>query len=144
MNPGRLLGILALLALDGKAESQDVGPTAELAVKQRYLVPLCLNGVPVASGERRFRLAARKQIVAFTMRNEPREGWPGAVTAPGAATISFTPETGHEYEAEIRAPLDSFSWRVWKPGEWRPVVRDRTDDRIVSGEPEWSDAVCPP
>jgi hypothetical protein len=144
MNPGRLLGILALLAFDGMAEPQDVALTAELEVKQKYLVPLCLNGVPVASGERRFRLAARTQTIAFTMRNQPREGWPGAVTAPGAATISFTPETGHEYEAEVRAPLDSFSFRVWKRGEWRPVVRDRTDDRIVSSEPEWSDAGCPP
>jgi hypothetical protein len=48
----------------------------------------------------------------------------------------------HKYEVEIRAPATTFASRVWKNGDWKPVVRDRTVDRIVSSEPEWLAAGC--
>jgi len=38
----------------------------------------------------------------------------------------------------VRADSTAFSTRVWRSGEWTPVVRDRTTDRIVSSTPVWS------
>jgi len=61
----------------------------------------------------------------------------------GFATVKFTPEVGHKYEIEVRAPTMSFPRRAWDRGTWKPVVRDRTADRIISGEPEWSATGCP-
>jgi hypothetical protein len=61
---------------------------------------------------------------------------------PGVAVVAFTLEAGHKYEVEVRASPTAFSSRTWERGEWKPVVRDRTIDRIVSGEPRWSGSVC--
>lgn len=120
----------------------------EVRVTQRYLEPLCLNGASVKPGEREWTLGAGAHSLTFTMWNAPRrqaEPEPGidAKTA-GMATVSFTLETGHQYEVEVRAPAATFSLRVWERGDWSPVVRDRTADRIVSGDPTWDAASCPP
>ena len=78
--------------------------------------------------------------LTFTMRNEPRPGV--ANHEPGLAVISFSPEVNHRYEIEIRADVESYSTRVWARGEWKPVVRDRTTDAIVSSEPRWIERGC--
>jgi hypothetical protein len=36
----------------------------------------------------------------------------------------------------------AFARRIFKRGTWKPVVRDRTTDRIVSSEPVWSEIAC--
>lgn len=122
-------------------------PTADVRVTQRYLEPVCLNGAPVGAGARSWRLGAGTHSLAFTMRNDPRQGAEphqrvAPKAAPGIASVSFTLQAGHRYEVEVRAPAMAFSTRLWERGEWRPVVRDRTVDREVSGEPLWLDAGC--
>ena len=106
-----------------------------MKVAQKYLVPLSLDGQPVKDGARSWRLTLEAHSLTFTMRNEPRSGIANA--DPGVATVTFTPEAGHAYEVETRAPGDTYATRVWKKGDWKPVVRDRTADRIVSGDPTW-------
>ena len=76
--------------------------------------------------------------MTVTMKNQPRSGRPNADA--GFATIAFTPEPGHVYEIEVRSDPQLYSTRVWPKGEWKPVVRDRTTNRIISGEPQWSDS----
>jgi hypothetical protein len=125
-------------------ERADPGPPVEVKVTQKYLVPVCRDGEPVKKGERRWRLTAGTHAFAFTMRNAPRPGIPEAGAAPGVAVVQFALEAGHRYEVEVRAPAMAFSARVWKRGDWTPVVRDRTADRIVSGEPQWRDSGCGP
>jgi len=128
--------------VDGGVEAGVDGGVAEsladVRVTQRYLVPLALDGQPVEAGVRRWRLTLGEHSLAVTMRNEPRTGMPDA--DPGIAVITFTPEAGHRYEVEIRGPADAYSTRVWVKGNWTPVVRDRTTDRIASGEPTWRGA----
>ena len=86
----------------------------------------------------------------FTMRNDPRKGgMPQQAndpkSAPGFAAVSFTLETGHKYEIEVRAPAMALSTRVWEREDWKPVVRDRTADRLVSSEPSWHESgACKP
>lgn len=121
-----------------------VGPLVEVRVTQKYLEPLCLDGAPVKSGERIWRLGLQRHTLAFTMRNKPRLGAPVANATPGIAVIQFTPEMGHKYEIEVRAPRSTYSWRVWKQGEWKPVVRDRTRERLVSTQPKWDESACGP
>jgi hypothetical protein len=140
-----LAAVAVLLALAAPVLAQNPdGPLVEVKVKQKHLEPLCLDGAPVARGQRSWRLGLQKHALAFTMRNEPRKGAPESNVAAGVAVIWFTPETGHKYEVEIRAPQTAYSWRVWKQGEWKPVVRDRTAERIVSTEPEWRESACGP
>jgi hypothetical protein len=124
------------------------GPVAEVKVTQRYLEPVCLDGKPVRSGERKWRLSGGAHSLSFTMRNDPQGAEPHEriepKQSPGVAEVSFTVETGHRYEVEVRGPTMAFSTRVWERGEWKPVVRDRTADRVISGEPEWKDSGCQP
>jgi hypothetical protein len=117
-------------------------PLADVKVTQKYLVPLSLDGKPIKDGARAWRLTLEAHSLTFTMRNEPRSGIANA--DPGIATVTFTPETGHVYEVEIRAAADAYSSRVWKKGDWKPVVRDRTADRIVSTEPTWRESGASP
>ncbi len=132
--------VSALLTLAVLTSSAGV-QTGTVKVRQRHLVPLCLNGTPIEAEEREWALAAGTYTMALTMRNEPRSGVAsGNATAPGIAAITFAVEAGHAYEVEVRAEAVSFSTRIWTRGKWRPVVRDRTVDRIVSSEPEWRDA----
>ena len=56
---------------------------------------------------------------------------------PGTAIVAVHAEPGHRDEVEVRADATTFSTRVWPKGAWMPVVRDRTSERIVSGDPEW-------
>ena len=109
---------------------------ARLKVTRADLVPQCLDATPVPAGKRSWDLPAGAPSIVFSMRSQPRHG----ETAPdsGWAAITFTAEPGHRYEAEVRADATAFSTRVWRAGEWTPVVRDRTTDRIVSSPPVWS------
>jgi hypothetical protein len=108
-------------------------------------VLLCINSTP-ANGTRHWTVEAQPVAMAFTMRNEPRPGiaphQQSPDTSAGVAVISFQPEIGHHYEVEVRADAMAYSRRVYPKGEWRPVVRDRTTNRIVSGSPEWWDDEC--
>ena len=133
-----LFAAAVLLVLQGATSTDSV---SEVKVKQEYLVPLCLDEAPLEHGERSWKLASGVHSLAFTMRNDPRSGI-SPVAAPGVAVVRFTLESGHRYEVEVRAPVASYSSRVWSEGEWKPVVRDRTMDRIVSGDPEWTTGGC--
>ena len=117
---------------------------ADVKVTQKYLVPTCLDGAPVKSDSRRWKLSPGEHSMAFTMRNNPRKGMPAAPPDPGVAVITFTPEVGHKYEIETRAESTTFSMRVWERGAWSPVVRDRTANRVVSTTPVWTEGVCRP
>jgi hypothetical protein len=103
-----------------------------------------LNNAPVKSGDRQWSLPPTEQSFVFTMRNEPREGTSGAAVAAGNAVVKFTPEAGHRYEVEVRAPAMTFTSRVWQRGEWSPVIRDRTVDRVASSDPTWIETGCGP
>jgi hypothetical protein len=118
--------------------------TAKVAVKQPRLQPLCVDGKTDGAHRRSWDFQPGEHVVAFTMDNAPRSG--AATSAdPGIAVIKFSVEGGHRYDVEIRAAGETYSNRVWAKGEWRPIVRDRTNaaaDRIVSGDPEWVDQAC--
>ena len=111
---------------------------------QRALIVQCLNGAAVPADQRAWTVPDPVTL-AVTMRNQPRPGMgPAGDSDPGTAVISFTPEPGHRYEVEVRADPATFSARVWPKGDWVPVVRDRTTDRVVSGDPEWAAPPCTP
>ena len=79
--------------------------------------------------------------MVLSMRNQRR---PGRVTPEaGWATISFAAQAAHRHEVDVGANRVAFSTRRWRQGEWTPVVRERTTNAIVSGEPEWTDGQCP-
>ena len=128
-----LEAFLALTLLGAASESPL--PRAEVNLTQKYLVAGCLDGTPITSRKRRWKLETLPHAVSFTMGDDPRTA--------GFATVRFTPQLGHKYEIEVRTEPLAFSRRVWKRGTWKPVVRDKTANRIVSGEPAWSDAACP-
>ena len=136
-----LLAAICIPALTAGLSAGPTAPTSAATIKitQSHLVGLCLNGQAL-KGDRNWNSEESLQTLAFTMRNEPRTGIASA--APGVAVVSFTPEAGHRYEVEVRSEPDTFSTRVWAQGQWTPVVRDRTTDRIVSGEPVWQAASC--
>ena len=118
----------------------DAQPTADVRVSNSHLQTVCVDGK--ASDQRTWDLPQRETTMTFTMRNQPRSGRPGGEA--GFAVIAFTPERGHTYEIEVRSDPLMYSTRVWPKGEWRPVVRDRTTNQIVSGDPKWLAAVpCP-
>lgn len=116
-------------------------PAGSLKVTQRHLVAVCVAGAPVRAGARSWPTGDGPMALTFTMRNQPRTGVAHAV--PGYATVTFTPETGHRYEVEVRSAPQAFSARVWPEGQWTPVVRDRTTDQVVSGDPAWGPPPCP-
>jgi hypothetical protein len=133
---------LSTLATPFAASAQTA--EARLRVTQRALVVQCYNGAPVAPRTRAWTVAAPVTL-AVTMRNQPRAGMaPSGDADAGTAIVQFTPEPGHRYEVEVRADATSFSRRVWTSGAWAPVVRDRTTDRVVSGEPDWAAPPCTP
>lgn len=131
----RFLTVLIVILTSAGAVAQ---APADLRVTNAHLVAICLDGKP-ADGERKWRVTAPVSITA-TMRNNPRRGMLNA--EPGIAVIQFTPEAGHKYEIEVRGTVTMFSRRVWPRGEWTPVVRDRTTDRIVSSAPRWIESAC--
>jgi hypothetical protein len=117
--------------------------SASLRITQRSLRALCMNDAPVQSSARRWTVDTREVRLTVTMHNQPR--YMDADAGPaGIATISFRPEAGHRYEVEVRADSGSFARRVWTAGNWRPVVRDRTTEQIVSTAPEWPASPCGP
>ena len=111
---------------------------ADVRISNTHLQIACLDARPVEAGRRKWDLPERAVSMTFTMRNRPRAGRTGA--AAGFASIDFTPQPGHVYEIEVRSDPMRYSERVWPKGEWRAVVRDRTTDQIISGEPQWSDS----
>jgi hypothetical protein len=125
------------LSVSSCAMAGSTAPGTDVRISNSRLVAICVDGAPVSAGERRWSVAAPVSMT-FTMRNEPRTGRPGAEA--GYAAIAFTPEAGHVYEIEVRSDPLMYSSRVWPKGEWTPVVRDRTTNRIVSGDPKWLDA----
>jgi hypothetical protein len=133
-----LTTITALLAAAALLQPATV-PTAEVKVTQRALRVQCVNG-RAPGHARAWRFDPGPVTLAFTMANNPR---PGIASArPGTAVVTFTPEAGHRYEVEVRAPARSYSERVWTEGDWAPVVRDRTTDAIVSAAPTWTETPC--
>ena len=108
---------------------------ADVRISNAHLQITCLDGKLVAAGQRKWKLPEHPVSMTLTMRNEPRAGQRSADA--GFAAITFTPQDGHTYEVEVRSDPLRYSSRVWPKGEWRPVVRDRTTDRIVSSEPQW-------
>ncbi|HYR09960.1 MAG TPA: hypothetical protein VEQ60_19455 [Longimicrobium sp.] len=130
-----VLGLLVAVVLAGGPGAAP--EPADLHVTQPHLVALCLDGEPVDADQRRWRVEAGEHTLAFTMRNDPR--WPGADAGerPGQAVIRFRAEAGHRYEVETRAGELTYARRVWQEREWKPVVRDRGTDALVSSEPAW-------
>lgn len=135
---------LSMLALAGAGGSTAAdAPVVGLKVTHGHLQPLCLDGESPKQGARSWRLPPGPHSMVFTMRNQPRAGAPES--APGFAAVSFTLEAGHKYEVEVRAPAMAFSQRVWVREDWKPTVRDRMVDRIVSSEPVWNESgACKP
>lgn len=116
--------------------------TAPVKITQKYLAVLCLDHEVVKEGQRSWKLPLTEHSLTFTMTNKPRSGNSNTNVDPGMAVIHFTPVSGHRYEIETRAAGESYSTRVWKKNEWKPVVRDRTTGLIVSSDPEWVDKDC--
>lgn len=113
-----------------------------IRVTHPRLVAECLGTSAVPETVRSWRATGAPVSLTFTMRNEPR---PGIASAPaGHATVTFTPVADHRYEIEVRAEATAFARRVWTEGAWRPVVRDRTTDTIVSDAPTWGAVPCAP
>jgi hypothetical protein len=132
----------ALLFVMYPGGHRDTAPQIAVRLTQKYLVAVCVDGVPVDAGERRLLLDPGQHTLAFTMRNSPRPGRAGGDVSPGIAVVQVVLEAKHKYEIEIRADAMTYSSRVWTKGGWKPVVRDRTEDRIISGEPDWSESDC--
>jgi hypothetical protein len=119
--------------------AQQPPAVADVRITNSHLVATCVAGRVAADGERAWRLS-QPTTMAFTMKNEPRPGIENH--APGIALIEFTPEAGHKYEIEVQTVASANSLRVWPRGKWAPAVRDRTTDRVVSGEPKWIEKSC--
>jgi hypothetical protein len=117
-------------------------PLAHVKITQKHLTLLCLNQQRVKESQRSLDLPLSEQTLTFTMKNQPRTGVTNSGDDPGVAVIHFTPENGHRYEIETRGHVESYSTRVWRKKEWKPVVRDRTTGQIVSSDPEWVDTDC--
>jgi hypothetical protein len=133
----RILSSTALmLAVTTSVVAGPRGAASAVRLTNSHLVAICMDGKAVAKETRKWDLTA-PVVLTLSMRNEPRPGVDNA--APGLAVITFTPEHGHRYEVEVRASITANAERVWRRGQWSPVVRDRTSDRIVSGEPQWLD-----
>jgi hypothetical protein len=144
MNGYRALIVSILFASTPPGALAQPAAQPKVKVTQSHLEATCLDGKPTGD-KRAWTLAAGDHTMTFTMRNEPRPGAAAsAAESPGAATVTFGLEAGHDYEVEIRAEPMTFSRRVWQEQHWTPVVRDRTTDRIVSSEPRWNAGECRP
>ena len=131
-----------LLAGDVAAQTRGGTSPATLRITQRALMAMCVNDVSVDPAMRRWTVGPQEVRLTMTMRNEPR--YPSGDRPAGVATIAFRPEPGHRYEVEVRADGQSFARRVWTPGTWTPVDRDRTTEQIVCTPPEWTAPSCSP
>jgi hypothetical protein len=128
--------IVALWAIAATGEE----PRVDVRVTQKYLLPVCLDGSAVNAQSRHWALSPGRHSLSVTMANDPR---PGVSSAdPGVATIDFTVTAEHRYEVEVRAEPSSYSRRVWKKGEWTPVVRDRSVEGTASEVPSWDAPPC--
>ena len=137
-----MLVVLSLVVVGVASAAPEARPVG-VRVTHGHLRPVCMDGAPVRPGDRSWRLAAGSHSMVFTMDNAPRPGM--AASPAGFAAVTFALEEGHKYEVEVRAPGTAFSTRVWPRGEWKPVVRDRTADKLVTSEPDWNDSgACTP
>jgi hypothetical protein len=133
------MAVAALLVLlSPPSGAQGSASLVDVKVTHKDLVPLCLDGASIQPNERQWRLQPHPHVLAFTMHGADAGG------KPGVATVRFSPEAGHRYEVEVRAATSAFTSRDWQREKWKPVVRDRTVDQIISSEPEWSDSACQP
>ena len=131
-----MLDAVAVLALLLASPPKTKVIRAEVNVKQKLLVPSCLDGAPMKPYQRRWRLDLRPHTATFTMGSDAGQA--------GFATVRFPLEPDHKYEIEVRTDdAMAFARRIFKRGKWKPVVRDKTKNRIVSSEPVWSDTPCP-
>ena len=139
--PGRRRTTAATILL-ASAMATGVAAMAAIPIKvtQRDLVSRCFNGNAVDAGTRDWEVAPGPVTLAFSMRGQARPG--RSLPDAGTAEVTFTAEAGHRYEVEVRADAAAFSSRAWQAGEWIPVVRDRSTDRIVSDAARWVDPVC--
>ena len=135
-----LVPLILLVALSRLPAEE--GSHVQVKITQKYLVALCLNEERVKESQRSWNLPTKEQSMAFTMKNQPRSGNNNREVDSGVAVIHFTLVDGHHYEIETRGPSESYSTRVWRKNEWKPVVRDRTTGLIVSSDPEWIDKDC--
>ena len=136
MNKGALCVMCFLASCAMAAPS---ARAADVRISNSHLLAVCFAGKPVSADQRRWNVTEPVSLT-FTMRNQPRPGI--ANHDPGIAVIDFAPEAGHQYEIEVRGDAAAFSARVWTRGQWRPVVRDRTTDQIVSSDPKWIEVGC--
>jgi hypothetical protein len=144
MNSFPVAALLVFFASTSSTASGQTPAVATVKVTHSHLMPACLDGAP-ATDRRTWTLREGSHTMAFTMRNEPRPGTSvESPDSPGVAVVTFTVEAGHKYEVEVRAPAASFSKRVWEREQWTPAVRDRTVDRIVSGDASWTTSACQP
>jgi hypothetical protein len=131
--------MMVTACLASPTQASDIGQAADVRVSNSSLVVMCVGAQSVDAKQRHWHLAQPTSFT-LTMLNKPRPGVSNR--EPGLAVISFTPEAGHEYEIEARGDAAAYSLRVWAKGEWKPVVRDRTTDRIVSSDPQWIERGC--
>jgi hypothetical protein len=136
----RLANATAVLLLLGPGVWPTFGQTIPLRVTQRDLVPVCIDGVPVRNGDRSWKVPPGTVTMTLTMRRTERSG--RSDTDAGTAMITFSAETRHKYDVEVRADSITFSTRDWQAGAWTPVVRDRTTEQLVSSPPVWTPGPC--
>lgn len=133
---------VVLVALSSPLSLEAADGTIEVKVTQRDLVARCVDGRSVDAGTRTWKVDPGPMTLAFSMRGQERPG--RSLPDPGTAAVTFTAEAGHRYEVEVRADTAAFSSRAWKAGQWIPVVRDRTTNRVVSDAARWVGSQCEP
>ena len=116
-------GAAAMAAHPGQGDA--AGPGGALASTETRSTPARATG------------RSRQAPSRWRSRCRDRPGPAGPLPAAGTAEVTFTAEAGHRYEVEVRADAAAFSSRAWQAGEWIPVVRDRSTDRIVSDAARW-------
>ena len=89
-------GTALMLCLGASTGASSAQQPADVKVTQKYLVPLCLDGAPVKSGDRRWKLSPTEHSMTFTMKNKPRKGMVATPGGPGIVVIKFTLEAGHK------------------------------------------------
>ena len=109
----RWVGCALILFLGASISASSAQQPADVKVTQKYLVPMCLDGAPVKSGDRRWKLSPSEHSMTFTMKNNPRKGMVATPGGPGIVVIKFTPEAGHKYRARGAGVVDDvFDARV--------------------------------
>jgi ketosteroid isomerase-like protein len=135
-------------------QSKDAAGLASLFAEDGFVLP---NGAPPVRGRSEIarHYAGQGGPLALRALAFATEGAVGYIIG-GYARQAGEPDTGKFTLTLRRAPEGRWlimsdmdngnarprpaaSARVWQREKWVPVVRDRTDDRIVSSLPEWAD-----